>query len=133
MAKLDSTSVYGNLTVTRDVYAKGNITAYSDRRLKENIEPIYNALDKVNSLNGCTFNKKETPTSKPNLRRSTGVIAQEVQSVLPEAVLTDQDGFLSVDYGSMVGLLIESNKELSAKVDYLQNKVNKPWWKQLFS
>jgi len=94
--------------------ATGNITAYSDLRLKNNIEVIDDALAKVMSLRGVNFDM--------NGERSTGVIAQELEQVLPEAVFDNEDGMKSVAYGNIVGLLIESIKELSAKVEELENK-----------
>ena len=89
----------------------GNV---SDIRLKENVEPITGALAKVNTLNGITFSYIE------NGAVATGLIAQEVQAVLPEAVIEDEDGYLAVGYGNMVGLLVESIKELTAKVEALE-------------
>ena len=97
----------GNVTAT------GNVTAYSDERLKTDIERISGALSKVNSLDGVTFTRVDSG------ERQTGVIAQQVQAVLPEAVsvAAGKDAILSVAYGQMVGLLIEAIKELDAKVD----------------
>ena len=107
-----------------NIWTSGNVTAYSDIRVKENIEHIPNALDKVCQLNGYTFDRTdvtfddqgqpETPV------RQTGVIAQEVLKVLPEAVMGDEDGHYSVAYGNMVGLLIEAVKELKAEVAQLK-------------
>ena len=94
--------------------ATGNITAYSDLRLKSNIEVIGGALDKVKGLRGVNFDM--------NGERSTGVIAQELELVLPEAVRDNEDGMKSVAYGNVVGLLIEAIKELSVKVKELENK-----------
>ena len=93
--------------------AAGNVTAYSDRRLKENIEPINDALAKVEKLKGCTFNRIDTKV------RQAGLIAQDVRDVLPEAVLEGKDEMktLSISYGSVVGLLVEAIKELNAKVE----------------
>ena len=106
----------GSLSVTGDITATGNVTAYSDIKLKENIELIPDALDKINTLHGYTYNRKDIKDSA----RHTGVIAQEVQKVLPEAVVEDEGGTLSVAYGNMVGLLIEAIKELKAEVDELK-------------
>tara|TARA_Y100000385_G_scaffold163416_1_gene169353 strand:+ start:683 stop:2146 length:1464 start_codon:yes stop_codon:yes gene_type:complete len=107
-----------------NIWTSGNVTAYSDIRVKTNIEHIPNALDKVCQLNGYTFDRTdvtfddhgepETPI------RQTGVIAQEVLKVLPEAVMGDEDGHYSVAYGNMVGLLIEAVKELKAEVEELK-------------
>lgn len=99
----------GNVTAT------ANITAYSDIRLKTDLTKIADALGKVCALNGYTYTRKDTG------ERQTGVVAQEVQKVLPEAVMDNGDR-LSVAYGNMVGLLIEAIKELKAEVDQLKGK-----------
>ena len=97
--------------------ATGDITAYSDENLKYNIETIDGALGKVEGIRGVTWNRKEDDS------RATGVVAQELESVLPEAVHTDAKGMKSVAYGNITGLLIEAVKELSAQVAEL--KANK--------
>lgn len=92
----------------------GNITAYSDERLKVNVKTIENALDKTCQLRGVTFERDG--------QAGLGVIAQETQKVLPEVVLqgNDADRTLSVAYGNIVGVLIEAIKELKAEVDELK-------------
>ena len=104
--------ISGGLGVALNIYAGANVTAYSDVRLKTNITRITNALAKVNQLSGYTFDRTDIVTP-----RQTGVIAQEVQKVLPEAVVGDE--ILAVAYGNLVGLLIEAIKELNAKVENL--------------
>jgi len=99
----------GNLTMV------SSITAYSDLRLKTNLERIPGALDKVDQLNGYTFDRTDVKTA-----RQTGVIAQEVLKVLPEAVMGTEEDTYSVAYGNMVGLLIEAIKELRAEVTELR-------------
>jgi len=106
-------------TTAADLYVYGNVTAYSDERLKTDIETIPEALAKVEQMNGVTFAK----TNEEEARRHTGVIAQEVLAVLPEAVHMGDDGFYSVAYGNLVGLLVEAIKELKAEVDELKLKV----------
>ena len=101
-------SLSGNFT------ASGNITAYSDKRLKSDIETIPGALDKVVKMRGVNFTMSDTGN------RSTGVIAQELQSVIPEAVHTNDDGYLSVAYGNLVGVLIEAVKDLAEEVEHLK-------------
>jgi len=96
---------------TKAMVCKGNITGYSDARLKKNIKVIDSALEKVNQLHGYTFDRIDIDNA-----RQTGVIAQEVLQVLPEAVSENADGIYSVAYGNMVGLLIESVKELTQQV-----------------
>jgi hypothetical protein len=107
-----------NLQITSDgnLTARGNVTAYSDIRLKTDIVEIDNALDKVQQLTGYTFLRTD------NNVRQTGVIAQDVEKVLPEAVITDGN-YLSVAYGNMVGLLINAIKELRTEVKELATKV----------
>lgn len=95
----------------------GNVTAYSDARLKENVELIPDALEKVRRLRGVTFTRND---HKDTERRHVGVIAQEVEAVLPEAVWDGEDGIKNVAYGNMVGLLIEAVKELKAEVEELK-------------
>jgi hypothetical protein len=104
------------LSVTGSITATGDVTAYSDERLKDNIVTIGNAVEKVSALRGVTFTRKEDGLA------STGLIAQDVHAALPEAVLTDEDGMLSVKYGNLVGLLVEAIKELKAEIEELKNK-----------
>jgi hypothetical protein len=111
----------GTASPTEKLEVNGNIKAIdfnstSDIRLKSDIVRIDNALNKVEQLSGYTFTYNETG------QRSTGVIAQEVQKVLPEAVAGND--VLSVSYGNMVGLLIESIKELKAELEIIKQKVN---------
>ena len=98
--------------------ATGDVTAFSDSRLKGNIEPINNALDKVSKLNGVTFSRNNEYRN----RRYTGVIAQDVLKVLPEAVHLEENGYYSVSYGNLVGLLIESIKELKEEINELKGE-----------
>ena len=103
-----SGSFTGNFT------ASGNITAYSDERLKTDVETIPNALEKVNSLRGVSYTKDGV--------RGLGVIAQEIEKVLPEVVI-DGEEFKSVAYGNIVGVLIEAIKELTAEVSELKKQI----------
>lgn len=106
------------LTVNGEIASTGDHIAYSDQRLKEDIQRIPDALHKVKQLSGYTFVKAKDDVAHHNKnRRHTGVLAQEVNQVLPEVIHEDQDGYLSVAYGNMVGLLIEAIKEMSDKLD----------------
>nr|DAI50041.1 MAG TPA: Neck appendage like protein [Bacteriophage sp.] len=98
-----------------EIISSGDITAFSDIRLKTNIEKIENALDKVCQLNGYTYDM--------NNKRSTGVIAQEVEKVLPEVVQDREDGYKTVAYGNMIGLLIEAIKELKEEIKVIKNGI----------
>ena len=106
--------VRGGIGVGGSIYAGGNITAYSDRRLKTDIVNIPNALNKVSELNGVTFTRVDTG------KRNTGLIAQELLKVLPESVFGSEEELYSVDYGSVIGLLVEAIKELKSEIDTLK-------------
>jgi hypothetical protein len=100
----------GNLTMA------GNVTAYSDARLKEDVATITNALDLVGKMRGVTYTRKDTGEA------GVGVIAQEMLEVLPEVVQQGigEDDTLSVAYGNLVGVLIEAIKELRDEVEMLR-------------
>jgi hypothetical protein len=98
------------------ILASDDITAFSDSRLKENVMPIENALEKCAELTGVTFDKINTGI------RGTGLIAQDLQKVLPEAVHEQEDGMLSVAYGNTIGLLINAINELQAEVAKLKQE-----------
>ena len=111
-----------------EVRSTGDVIAYysSDFALKENINPISNALDKVSQLGGYNFDWKDTHLETRGglddmfvKKSDVGIIAQEVQKVLPEAVGKREDGTLGVRYELLVPLLVESIKELSEKVKEL--------------
>jgi len=119
------------------IHCTGNITAYaSDERLKTNIKPIENALDKVGKIRGVTYDWVDDITSEydfhPSTMHETGVLAQEIQEVIPDAVTeapmnsnytakngTDHE-FLTVQKDKIVPLLIEAIKELKSEVDDLK-------------
>ncbi len=114
-------SSYG-LYVTGAIYSTADVVAYSDRRAKENIVTVDNALDKVSELRGVYYNKKDSDDDK----RQVGVIAQEVKEVLPEVVTYDKDNDqYGVDYGKINGLLIEAIKDLKKEVEFLKKQLNK--------
>ena len=117
VAKISFSSANGNIVTVGDITAFGTV---SDRNRKENIVKIENALDKVSQISGYTFNYigDDTPM--------TGVIAQELEEVLPEVVYETEavDGTQSkaVRHGNIVGLLIESIKELKAEIEELKKE-----------
>jgi hypothetical protein len=103
----------GNMTVA------GDVTAYSDARVKENIVTVENALEKTLQLRGVYYNRTDTDDKK----RKIGVIAQETLGVLPEVVGKDNDDMYNVAYGNMGGLFIEAIKELAADNKYLREQI----------
>jgi hypothetical protein len=119
-----------------DTYHSGDVIAYaSDFRLKENIKPIENALDKIQKVSGVHYQWKDKVTElgfEPTTKQDIGVIAQEIQAVLPEAVKPapfdyiggsskSGENYLTVQYEKIVPLLIEAIKELKAEIDELKN------------
>ena len=119
-------TVEGILTVQGEIRGQADIIAYhsSDERLKENITPIENATDKVKQIGGYTFDWKsdiENITSRSG--NDIGLIAQEVEKVVPQVVTTRTNGYKGVDYQKLVALLIESNKELASRIEELEKKL----------
>jgi hypothetical protein len=104
-------SNYGLLSA-KSIYAEGNVVAYSDRRMKDEIETVTSALEKVRRMRGVTFVKKGDEKRK----RQMGVIAQEMIPVCPEVVDQLADGTYAVAYGNLVGVLIEAIKELGHRL-----------------
>ena len=107
------------LHVSGNILATGTVNASSDISLKDNITPIPNAIDKVLQIRGVTFNRNDIEDNP----RQAGIIAQEVEKVLPEVVSEDKDGIKSVEYGNMVGLLIEAIKEQQGQINMLKEKL----------
>jgi hypothetical protein len=97
------------LHVDGDIYATGNVTAYSDIRKKKNLQIIETPIEKVKKINGYTYEIDE--------RRYTGLVAQEVLEVLPEAVVGDEEKGYSLAYGNMAGLFVEALKDLKSQLD----------------
>jgi hypothetical protein len=110
--------ISGSLNVT------GDITAYStsDERLKDNIELISNPIEKVKQLRGVEFDWNDKSMFKAG-KHDYGVIAQDVEKVLPELVKETHTGYLGVDYDKIIGLLIEVVKEQEKRIKELENKV----------
>jgi len=108
---LDSSS---NLTVT------GEVTAYSDARIKDNIEVIADPLTKILSIRGVTFTRTDQEDTK---RKHMGVIAQEVEQYFPEVVHVEDNGMKTVNYGAMAGAFIEAFKEQQKQIDELKEMV----------
>ena len=108
----------GTFTVSGDVVAFGSP---SDISLKENIKPIENALDKVEKLQGVTFDWKEKQEDILDIKEDIGFIAQDVQKVLPELVKENDNGKLSLRHQGIVPVLLEAIKELSNRIKVLEN------------
>lgn len=106
------------LHVSGDIYTTGDVTVFSDRRLKTDIETISNSLNLVSKLRGVSYRRID------NNKTSIGLIAQETLEVLPEAVDTKGE-YLGINYGNIVGLLVEAIKEIKKEQDELKSIVSK--------
>ena len=145
-----STSIFNNVRITTlgvgtpasgttgEIRATNEVTAYySDRRLKTDIEKIDNALEKITRLNGVTYRANEIAVNYgyDSTKKHTGLLADEVQEVLPEVIRAapfdiDENGksksgenFLTVQYEKIIPLLIEGIKELSKEVEQLKLEI----------
>jgi hypothetical protein len=108
-----ATGAFTSVAATNDIEA-ANFNTTSDVRLKDNIENIDNAYDIMNAIRGVSY----TMGTKPQV----GVIAQEVEAVLPEVVTQNSQGYKTVAYGNMVGVLIEYTKDLEKRITALEEK-----------
>ena len=133
---ITNTSIFGNTVVAnRNVIVNGRIILAgcgdvaaeiiqakalpsSDERLKENIQPLKNSLDKVTQLRGVSFEFKK------DKKQQIGVIAQEVEKIIPEVVGENPDGYKGVSYGNIVGLLIEAIKEQQEQINQLSKEIS---------
>jgi hypothetical protein len=115
--------VAGDTRINGNLKAVGDVTAYftSDKRLKDNIKPISSALEKIDSLNGVEYDWN-TELQTAHSGHDVGVIAQEVEQVLPEAVVTRDNGYKAVNYDKVIPLLLQAIKELKIEVQTLKNK-----------
>ena len=122
-----SSPTFAGLTINGAITATGDITAYytSDKRHKSNIQIIPEALTKVRALNGVTWEWNDDVNEVTKSTPKTGLIAQDVQLVLPEVVKEREDGFLSLDYSKMVGLLVEAIKEQQTQIHSLTLEIEK--------
>ena len=114
--RMDGGSTEGTLTIHGALVATGNITAYSDERLKRDVRPIKCALKKVLAMRGVTYRRKDA-TGRKARKLHMGVIAQEVKAAAPQAVVTQKDGTLAVDIMAICGILIQSVNELNEKIE----------------
>jgi hypothetical protein len=113
------------LKVTGDIGATGDIVAYisSDKRFKDNVVEITDSLDKVRKIRGVKWDWNDNASDAAKQSPNVGVIAQEVQQVLPEIVHQREDGYLAVDYTKMAALFIEAIKEQQIQIENLKLEV----------
>lgn len=105
-----------DMQLTGSFTASGNVTAYSDARLKDNVQTV-SGIEKVSQMRGVTYERNDMGGQK-----GSGVIAQELQKVAPELVKENADGMMGVDYNGIIAYLIESIKDLKEEIEELKNK-----------
>ena len=108
---------------TGEIRATGDITAFysSDKRLKDNVTPLSNAINKINQIGGYEF---DWNSNSSHSGHDVGVIAQEIEEVLPEVVVTRDNGYKAVRYEKIVALLIEAIKDQQSQIDELKSRLD---------
>ncbi len=119
---LTNTDIDGNLTVTGLIQAGGDLIAFqnlvpSDSRLKSDVEPLTDSLAKINQMQGVRY------TFDPSGKKQIGLIAQDVEKIIPE-VVSIQNDYYTMSYPNLVAVLIEAVKELSSKVEDLESRLD---------
>lgn len=109
--------VNGNILTKGDIKVDGNLLTSSDKRFKNDIKKIDDALNKLIKLNGIIY------TNSLTNEKNSGLIAQEVLEILPEVVKNDSNDYLTIAYGNMMGLVIEAIKELKTEINYIKSKI----------
>ena len=113
-------NINGSVKIVNDLLIGGNITHYSDYKLKTNIFPLKDSLNKINNINGYTYNRIDFNDNKIYY----GLIAQEVEKEYPE-IVNDTNGVKSINYQSFTAILLESIKELNIKIIELEHLIKK--------
>jgi hypothetical protein len=124
-ANLGSTTNRWNAVYAQTGYFYGDVIAYysSDERLKKNVAAIPNAIEKIKQIGGYYFDWIEDETIHTNTGHDVGVIAQEIEQILPEVVAIRENGYKAVKYEKLTALLIQAVKEQQATIETLQKRV----------
>ena len=116
-------AVKGNAYITGDIAVGGIMTCSSDRRFKKNIQVLPNPLAKVMQLQGVSYQwRNDVPNHTFSEGTQIGLIAQDVEALFPDLVLTDANGYKSVNYIGLVPVLIEAIKAQQAQIENLQQQ-----------
>jgi hypothetical protein len=107
-----------NIVAHKHLYTLGGTSIGSDKRIKEDIINIENSLEKINKLQGVLYTNKFTKN------RHAGLIAQDVKKIIPEVVVEDDEKILGIEYGNMIGFIVESIKELTTEIKNMKLKLN---------
>ena len=110
---------FGDIYCSGSIYAEGDITAFSDRRLKKDIIEITSSMDIITKLNGIKYRRITNDD-----RERIGLIAQDVEEYLPQVISVNKDGYKLISYGNIVAILIEGMKEQQKEIEELKNAVN---------
>ena len=115
----------GKIQINGNLYATGEITSISDMSLKSNLAPIISGLEIINSINGYYFDWKDEAQSLYNFtdKRQIGLMAQELEKVLPLLVAVSPKGYKSVNYSKLTAVLVEAMKEQNSQVLKLEDRV----------
>jgi len=117
-SQFDKFSYFGsNVVIQGRLDTLGNVASTSDYTIKTDLEPIVNALDKIDQLTGYVYTRIDTKN------KETGLVAQEVLQVLPEAVTTGTNGLYTLAYGNMAGLFVQAIKELRKENQLLREEI----------
>jgi hypothetical protein len=113
--------------VDGEIIASNDIIAFyaSDKRLKDNVTQIQNPIEKLKAVGGYTFDWIPTEGIHSHVGKDVGVIAQEIEAILPELVTTRESGYKAVKYEKLVALLIEGIKAQQLQIDDLYDRINK--------
>jgi len=111
----------GTTTVNNDLHSKGNLVGYaaSDTALKNDIALLTNSLERVKQLRGVSWSWNDKASECVQMSPTVGILAQDVEAVLPEVVVTRLDGMKAVNYDHIIGLLVEAIKTLDTKISSL--------------
>ena len=122
----NSTTEVAGIDASGNIRAIADVIAYSssDKTFKDELSIIENPLDKIKNINGYNFTWNNKQTTYESGKKDIGVVAQEIEKVLPEIVNTREDGSKAVKYDKIVALLIEGIKELKDEVEELKKKCN---------
>lgn len=108
--------ISSNINIQNDIYVKGTLGNVSDIRVKDNLRKITNALERLDKINGYIYRRKDTG------KQETGLVAQEVEKILPEVIHKDETNeYLNISYGNMSGLIVEAIKELNDRMTKIEN------------
>jgi hypothetical protein len=110
--------ISSNINIQNDIYVKGTLGNVSDIRVKDNLRKIENAMNRLDKINGYIYRRKDTG------KKETGLVAQEVEKILPEVINKDKtNDYLNISYGNMSGIIVEALKELNMRLKRIEDEL----------